>query len=55
MQNLNGVFFPGGEGGSDIVLGSGSYWTFTKEIWTNAKKINDAGTFFPLYGTCLGF
>jgi len=31
------------------------FTTFIKFIWNEAKDINDAGTFFPVWGTCFGF
>jgi gamma-glutamyl hydrolase len=55
MDKLNGVFLPGGSGGAEVDYGGETYWAFSKRIWKYAKKLNDEGTFYPLWGTCLGF
>ena len=46
LSKVNGVLFPGG---------GGDYMRIGKLIVDEAKKMNDAGDFFPLWGTCLGF
>ena len=46
LKTLNGVFMPGG-GGDYIALGA--------LVMSEAKKYNDAGTFYPVWATCLGF
>lgn len=46
LSKLDGVLFPGG-GGDYIDIG--------KLVIEEAKKMNDAGKFFPVWGTCLGF
>ena len=46
MKSLNGILFPGG---------SGDYYWKSKFIVEEAQKINDQGTYFPLYGVCLGY
>jgi len=46
LPSLNGVLFPGG--GS--AFPSSAQHTFNK-----VKEFNDAGDYFPLWGTCMGF
>jgi len=48
MSKINGILFPGG-------TALGDYYVQGKMIWNHAKKLNDEGIFFPLWGTCLGF
>jgi gamma-glutamyl hydrolase len=51
LQNINGVVFPGGE--LDI---PGSHYQNTSQfIYNWATKENNAGNYFPLWGTCQGF
>jgi len=50
LKNLNGVMFPGGD--AEI---EGHYLDQINTIFNFAKKQNDIGNFFPLWGTCLGF
>lgn len=46
LGKVNGVLFPGG---------GGDYVSIGKLIVEHAKKANDEGHFFPIWGTCLGF
>jgi gamma-glutamyl hydrolase len=46
MSKLNGVLFPGG---------GGDYIDFGRPIYENILEQNDAGSFLPGWGTCLGF
>ena len=46
LPSLNGVFFPGG----DAEFPKAAQYTFNK-----VKEFNDAGEYFPLWGTCMGF
>ena len=46
LSKLNGVLFPGG---------SGDYLEIGEYIYKYAIKENDAGRFYPIWGTCLGF
>ena len=46
INRLDGIFFPGG---------SGDYKDFGKQIFDTVKILNDQGTFYPMWGTCLGF
>lgn len=46
LSKVNGVLYPGG---------GGDYDRIGKLILEHAKKMNDAGEFFPIWGTCLGF
>lgn len=48
---INGVLFPGG----GVSLDSSNYGHAGSVIYDLAKKANDGGDFFPLWGTCLGF
>jgi len=50
LESINGVVFPGG--GADF---SGRYLDALVTIFNYAKKVNDKGEHFPLWGTCLGF
>jgi len=50
LGNINGVLFPGG--GVSI---SGKYFQQLQTIFNWAKKANDRGVHFPIWGTCLGF
>jgi len=50
LKNLNGVLLPGG--GMSF---SGKYLDQLVTIFNYAKKANDNGIHFPLWGTCLGF
>jgi len=51
LQSINGVVFPGGE--LDI---PGSHYQNTSQfIYNWAIKQNEAGNYFPLWGTCQGF
>ena len=51
IYSINGVFFPGGR---DNLKSSGFAKT-TRIIFNLAKKLNDNGDYFPLWGTCLSF
>jgi gamma-glutamyl hydrolase len=53
LSQLNGVVWPGG--GADITSASSDYYKFASKIWHKALALNDAGTYFPQWGTCLGF
>lgn len=46
LNKLNGVLFPGG---------SGDYWAQGKLVFEEIQKINDEGTFYPLWTTCQGY
>ncbi len=46
LSRLNGVLFPGGDG---------DYLDFGRQVFEEIKKINDEGTFLPLWGTCMGY
>ena len=46
ISKLDGILFPGG-GGDDYALG--------QFVFEEVKKLNDAGHFYPLWGTCLGY
>ncbi|KAF0687674.1 Aste57867_20658 [Aphanomyces stellatus] len=45
LHNVNGVLFPGGGGDPNAAA------TF---IYEYAMELNDNGTYFPIWGTCLG-
>jgi len=49
LKNLNGVVFPGGSQSF-----SGKYLEQLNTIFDYAKKANDNGIYFPLWGTCQG-
>jgi len=46
LQSVNGVLFPGG---------GSSFPPSAQYVFDRVKAINDAGHFFPLWGTCMGF
>ena len=46
LKMLNGVLFPGGDG---------DYLEIGDHIYKSLIAENDAGNFYPLWGTCLGF
>jgi gamma-glutamyl hydrolase len=46
MSKINGILMPGG---------GGDYMDKGKFISDQVRRINDAGKFFPLWATCLGF
>jgi gamma-glutamyl hydrolase len=46
LSRINGVFFPGGDG---------DYLEYGRFIFNKAKEINDNGTYFPIWGTCMGY
>ena len=52
LVGLNGILFTGG----DVVLKdlNSTYMRTAKYLLEQAKMINDAGEYFPLWGTCMG-
>jgi len=46
------LLIPGGEAEFNV---TGGYATAGLELIRLAKKKNDAGVYFPVWGTCLGF
>lgn len=46
MSMLDGVLFPGG---------GGDYLAYGQPIYDKILEYNDAGKYFPAWGTCLGF
>jgi len=46
MRNLNGVLFPGGDGDFGV---NGQF------IFNKVLEFNDNGTYYPMWGTCMGF
>lgn len=53
LRGVNGLLWPGG--GADIQNASSFYLRFASHLWRTALAINDGGTHFPQWGTCLGF
>lgn len=51
FKYVNGVLFPGGA----IKWFVADYYQHAKQFWDLALKSNDDGTYFPIWGTCLGF
>ena len=47
-EQLDGILLPGGGGDDD-------YFSKGQQIYNQAISMNDAGHFFPVWGTCLGF
>ncbi|XP_055630730.1 gamma-glutamyl hydrolase-like isoform X2 [Toxorhynchites rutilus septentrionalis] len=52
LPKLNGVLFPGGSTWFNQTQG---YADAGYHIYEEAIKINEQGSYFPLWGTCLGF
>ena len=52
MGKINGVLWPGG--GTSFIDPSG-YGGAAYKMYKIAKKMNDNGTRFPIFGTCMGF
>ncbi|XP_022829810.1 gamma-glutamyl hydrolase A-like isoform X1 [Spodoptera litura] len=52
MGKLNGVLFPGG---ATYFNQSDGYADAGQHIYEIAQEMNDAGDYFPIFGTCLGF
>jgi len=46
LSKINGVLFPGG---------ANDYVSYGRKIINHLKEVNDAGQFYPAWGTCLGF
>ena len=46
LSKLNGILFPGG---------AGDYLDLGDYVYQSLIKENDAGNFYPIWGTCLGF
>ena len=46
IHHLDGVLLPGG---------GGDYFAKGSAVLDEVKKINDAGQFYPLWGTCQGY
>ncbi|KAH8365445.1 hypothetical protein KR093_000873 [Drosophila rubida] len=51
LKNLNGVLLPGG---ATFFNETNGYGDAGEHLIRIAKQINDNGTFFPVWGTCLG-
>jgi gamma-glutamyl hydrolase len=51
LEGLNGLLWPGG--GADFH--NGTYADFARHLWDKGLALNDAGNYFPMWGTCLGF
>ncbi|XP_063698972.1 gamma-glutamyl hydrolase-like [Culicoides brevitarsis] len=52
MRKVNGILFPGG---ATWFNQSNGYADAGMFIYNIAKELNDNGTYFPIWGTCLGF
>eukprot|EP01137_Pigoraptor_chileana_P007983 Opistho-2@54269 len=52
LANINGFLFPGG--GASLAATS-PFFLAEKAVYDEAIAANDAGDYFPLWGTCLGF
>jgi len=46
LRQLNGFLLPGGDG---------EYYEMGEVLYKEAMKINDEGTYFPVWGTCMGY
>ncbi|XP_057308322.1 gamma-glutamyl hydrolase A-like [Hydractinia symbiolongicarpus] len=51
VRSINGALFPGGA----APLDDSPFYETASVIYHEAKKLNDKGVHFPLWGTCLGF
>jgi len=52
MKGLNGLLYPGG--GASLAEDS-AFFQGARSLWESALKSNQAGEYFPVWGTCLGF
>ncbi|XP_013190722.2 gamma-glutamyl hydrolase [Amyelois transitella] len=52
LSKINGVLFPGG---ATYFNQSDGYADAGQHIYEIAQELNDAGDYFPIFGTCLGF
>ncbi|XP_076629587.1 gamma-glutamyl hydrolase-like isoform X2 [Colletes latitarsis] len=52
MKQINGILWPGG---SAPFKNSKGYADAGDTIYKIAKKMNDKGDYFPIFGICLGF
>ncbi|KAL0871974.1 hypothetical protein ABMA27_004415 [Loxostege sticticalis] len=52
LERINGVLFPGG---ATYFNQSHGYADAGQHIYELAMEMNDAGDYFPIFGTCLGF
>ncbi len=52
FRQTNGLLFPGGNQGIDP---SDIYTEEGEQLWNLAKRANDNGDYYPVWGTCLGF
>jgi gamma-glutamyl hydrolase len=52
FAQTNGILFPGGNQGIDP---SDIYTEEGEILWNLAKRANDRGDYYPIWGTCLGF
>lgn len=61
LRKLNGLFITGGTADFAVYNDKEDKWVVTpfgkaaQEIVSAAKQINDEGTYFPIWGTCMGF
>jgi gamma-glutamyl hydrolase len=56
LPQLNGLMIPGG--GATLINNRGFLTHFAKKglhLLEEAEKLNINGTYFPVWGTCLGF
>ncbi|XP_059053807.1 gamma-glutamyl hydrolase A-like [Achroia grisella] len=52
MSKLNGILLPGG---ATFLNRTNGYGDAGQHIYEIAQELNDAGQYFPIFGTCLGF
>ena len=52
FNGINGLLLPGG---SAPLTGSGGYAAVGQLLYSWARKANDRGDLFPIWGTCNGF
>jgi gamma-glutamyl hydrolase len=46
LSKINGILYPGGDG---------DYLEFGRNLFWKIKEINDNGTYFPIWSTCMGY
>lgn len=51
LSEINGILFPGG----GVEFGDNPFTNNARYIYNKAISMNQAGTHFPVWGTCLGF
>jgi gamma-glutamyl hydrolase len=49
LKQVNGVMYMGGSEGNTL------YYDYGEKVYDWVTAQNDAGTYYPIWGTCMGF